>query len=126
MNYDTFISYETSTGRSYAEHLKQALEKDSDNHYKPFLADLSIHKGEKWEKEINSALVNCKYFIVVITSLTLKSDWVIQEYERAMKLNKRIIPCRYSKIGIGETKMMSELQQLEFSNECELANEVTE
>ena len=86
--YDTFISYETSTGRSYAKHLKDALEKDN---YKPFLADLSIHKGEKWEKEINSALENCKYFIVVITSLTLKSDWVIQEYERANKILKEFL-----------------------------------
>jgi len=120
-NYDTFISYETKTGKSYAEHLKDALEKCG---YFSFLADLSIDKGKEWKKEINSALESCKYFIVVITSLTLKSGEVIEEYEKAVRLEKRIIPCRWKKIKVSETKELSKLQQIEFKNECELANEV--
>ena len=116
-----FISYETKTGKSYAEHLKEALE---EGNYSSFLADLSIDKGTKWKEEINLALNNCKYFVVVITSLTLRSKEVIKEYEKAMGLKKRIIPCRYSQLPVTETGTMSELQQLEFSDKYELANKV--
>ena len=116
-----FISYETKTGKSYAEHLKEALE---EGNYSSFLADLSIDKGTKWKEEINLALNNCKYFVVVITSLTLRSKEVIKEYKKAMGLKKRIIPCRYSQLPVTETGTMSELQQLEFSDKYELANKV--
>ena len=121
MNYNVFISYETTTGKSYAENLKDALKKGK---YSSFLADLSIDKGAKWRDEINLALNNCKYFVVVITSLTLRSEEVIKEYERAMEFKKRIIPCRYSKLPVSKTERMSELQQLEFSDKYELANKV--
>ena len=121
MNYNVFISYETTTGKSYAENLKDALKKGK---YSSFLADLSIDKGAKWRDEINLALNNCKYFVVVITSLTLRSEEVIKEYERAMEFKKRIIPCRYSKLPVSKTERMSELQQLEFSDKYELENKV--
>ncbi|OQX22661.1 MAG: hypothetical protein BWK75_00165 [Candidatus Altiarchaeales archaeon A3] len=119
-NYDIFISYETTTGKSYAEHLKKALKKGD---YKVFVAS-EIVAGGKWISDIDSALRNCKYFIVIITSLTVKSEYVLKEYNKATELNKRIIPCRYSKISISKTRSFSEEQQLDFENEWELANKV--
>ena len=121
MGYEVFISYETQTGKSYAEHLKEALERYG---YHSFHADLSIDKGDWWRDEIDSALESCKYFVVVITTLTLDSKEVIREYERAVKSKKRIIPCRWKKIKISETKDLSKIQQIEFEDKCELANEV--
>ncbi|PKP56543.1 MAG: hypothetical protein CVT88_10080, partial [Candidatus Altiarchaeales archaeon HGW-Altiarchaeales-1] len=119
--YDVFISYKKLTGEGYAKHLKETLEEVG---YNCFMADLSILKGASWESEIESALKECKYFIIIITELALESEWVIKEYKKAIKLNKRIIPCRWSEIEVSETKELSKLQQIEFENKSELANEV--
>jgi len=71
--YDVFISYETTTGKTYAENLKEALEKKK---YKVFLASDELRAGKEWKKEILSALESCKYFIIIITTLAPESDWV--------------------------------------------------
>lgn len=120
-NYDIFISYETTTGTGYAENLKDALEKCG---YKPFLADLSIDKGKDWKNEIDSALENCKYFVVVFTTVALISPEVKKEVKKAIGLEKRIFSCKWKKIKYSETKELSKLQQIEFGDKYELANEV--
>lgn len=121
MTYDVFICYESTTGTDFAEHLKTAMEKAE---HTVFLADITIRSGGEWEEEINSALTECKYFVVLITALTMGSKEVMKECNKATKLKKRIIPCRYSKIGVSETKELARLQQLEFENNSELANNV--
>ncbi len=120
-SYDVFICYESTTGADYAENLKKALEK---REHSVFLADITIRVGKEWEEEINLALTQCKYFIVLITALTMDSEWVMKEYKKAVDLDKRIIPCRYSRIYKPETKELEKIQQIEFENKSELANKV--
>ena len=123
--YDVFVGYEKYTGESYAENLKDALEKYG---FKVFLAREEIRAGKNFENEIFTALKKCKYFVVIITSLTPKSEWVKKECEKALKLNKRIVPCRWKDVKIEETEKITEklskIQQIEFENKSELANKV--
>ena len=134
MPYEVFISFETTTGEDFAKHLYNALEKNISLNFKGkiFLSSDSICTGNKFEKEINCALSECKYFIVIITvSATDSSDWVKKECETALKMIEKkpilnIIPCRWSGVEISETKLLglSKLNQLDFKNESDLANKV--
>jgi tetratricopeptide (TPR) repeat protein len=124
MKYDIFISYESTTGESFANHSKIALERRKGQKHKVFLANETLAAGDKFGNKIESALNECKYFIAVITSLTMDSDWVMREYKRAVGMNKRIIPCRYSKISISDTGDFAHIQQIDFSDKSDLANKV--
>ena len=77
MKYDIFISYEGTTGESFADHLKIALERRKGYNHEVFLANETLTAGDKWGDEIDSALNSCKFLIVVITSMAMDSDWVI-------------------------------------------------
>src|SRR3989339_113173 len=121
--YKYFISYESTTGTGYGENLKTALEKLQSNE-QAFLADVSILKGKEWSPEIENALNECKYFIVIITALTTGSQEVMKEYQKAIRLGKRIISCRYSGIKVSETNEFAIHQQLDFKDTYELANKV--
>lgn len=124
MKYDIFISYESTTGESFADHLKITLEKRKGYNHEVFLANETLTAGDKWGDEIDSALNSCKYFIVVITSMAMDSDWVIREYKKAVEMNKRVIPCRYSKISVLDTRELANIQQIDFSDKFDLANKV--
>lgn len=124
MGKDIFVCYESTTGQGYAKHLKKALEKFKKNKYKVFLADITLRSGSHWEEHINQALTDCDFFIVIITALTMNSTEVKKEYDKAIKMDKHIIPVRFSKIKVNETKELSRLQQITFSDKYELANEV--
>lgn len=124
MSKDIFVCYESTTGQGYAEHLKKALEKIKEDKYEVFLADITLRGGTHWEEHINQALTGCDFFIVIITALTMGSTEVKKEYDKAIKLDKRIIPFRFSKIEVTETKELKRLQQITFSDKYDLANEV--
>ncbi|MBC8179527.1 toll/interleukin-1 receptor domain-containing protein, partial [candidate division KSB1 bacterium] len=124
MSYDIFISYESTTGSSFAKNLKNALEKRRRYNHKVFLGDETLVVGDDWRNEIDSALNSCKYFMVIITALAMDSDWVINEYKKAVKIKKRIIPCRYSKILLHDTNELAFFSQIEFLDEYDLANKV--
>ena len=116
-----FIAYETTTGLGLSENLKEALEKRG---FEVFLASSSLRAGDKeYEKRYNE-LKKCKFFIIVITVITIYSNEVIKEYKKAVELDKSIIPCRYKKIKIAETGELYGLQQLNFSDKYDLASEV--
>ncbi|MFN3528220.1 MAG: tetratricopeptide repeat protein, partial [Candidatus Altarchaeaceae archaeon] len=100
---------------------KKALEKAG---YECFLADESIRKGDDWRNEIDKALEECKYLVVIITANTMISKEVTKEYQKAKSLGKRIIPCRWKKIPVKDTEKLFTLQQIEFEDKSELANEV--
>jgi tetratricopeptide (TPR) repeat protein len=124
MTYDIFISYESTTGVGFSEHLKNALERRKGHNHKVFLANETLYGGDKGQVEIDSALYSCRYFVVIITSLTMDSEGVMREYQRAKEMNKRIIPCRYSKIPVSDTKELANIQQIDFSDKFDLANKV--
>lgn len=120
-SYDIFICYESTTGKSYAENLKKALDRDNHN---AFLADITLKSGDVWGEERDLALRKCRFFVIVITALTLKSPEVIKEYKDAIRGGKRVIPCKYSDISRSETMELANLQQLNFRTDSELANKV--
>lgn len=128
MAYDVFISYETKTGTSYAKNLKEAFEKNKEDTQNIFLADRSLLATHEWEKKIDDALVEAPLFIIIFTSLTNSSDEVKKECKKAIKLEKRIMTCRWHEIPISETKKLAErlvdFQQIEFEDKYDLANKV--
>ncbi|AEG18744.1 TIR domain-containing protein [Methanobacterium paludis] len=65
MIYNIFISYETLSGRNYAEHLKKALEKSKNPEFKVFLASEDIMEGE-WKKKIDRSIEESNFFYCYI------------------------------------------------------------
>ena len=84
---EVFICYETTTGLSYASNLKKALAKLD---MSAFVANEDIQKGTIDRKVIDNAISASKYFVVVITMVSLWSDEVRREIELASKLGKHM------------------------------------
>ncbi|MBI4186986.1 MAG: toll/interleukin-1 receptor domain-containing protein [Chloroflexi bacterium] len=120
-----FISYETTTGLSYASNIKEALRKIN---ISAFVADEDIPKGAEWKKIIDKAISNCKYLVVIMTILAIKtSDEVKREIEIAKILQKNIIPCKPRRVDRFFTSMLplvSELQQVDFDGKEDLADQI--
>lgn len=119
MVYDIFISYESTTGTSYAENLKDALTKYQKE---SFLARKSLLNIDMWPETIKSALNEAPIFIIIITVLTSTSPIVEKEYKYALKLKKDIIVCRDYNIPKDDIMELSLLHQIEFDDKYELAN----
>lgn len=121
---EVFISYETTTGLSYASNLKKALGKVG---MSAFVANEDIQKGTPDRKVIDNAISDCRYFVVVITMVSLWSDEVRREIELASKFGKDIIPCKPITVTRMFTKnlpVVSDLQQIDFECKEHLADQV--
>lgn len=122
-----FICYETTTGLSYAKHLKVSLKKMK---MLSFVAAEDLKAGDTHEDVIREeAIKECKYFVVVITILALESEEVKKEIRMAGKYSKKIIPCKHKKIERALLSKLpiiidSKLQQIDFEDREELANYV--
>jgi ligand-binding SRPBCC domain-containing protein len=122
---DVFISYEKTTGLSYASHLKEALRKIN---IFAFVADEDIPKGTKWGSIIDKAITDCEYFVVVMTmGAILSPDRIKHEIELANQLNKHIIPCKPYTVDRMLTRtlpLVYELQQVDFDVKEDLADKI--
>lgn len=121
---EVFICYETTTGLSYASNLKKALAKLD---MSAFVANEDIQKGTIDRKVIDNAISASKYFVVVITIVSLSSDEVKREIKLASKLGKDIIPCKPTTITRMFTKILpvvGNLQQIDFECKEHLADQV--
>ena len=119
-----FICYETTTGLVYAKNLREAL---SIMHMSAFMAKEDIKKGEQPQGIIDEAITGCEYFLVIITYPALNSKEVKREITLAESFNKVIIPCKWKNVDrslLSELPVISELQQIDFENKEELADEV--
>jgi len=119
-----FISYETTTGLSYASNLKKALEKVG---ISAFVANEDIQRGTPDRRVIDDAILDCKYFVVVMTIVAVWSDEIRREIELANKLGKNIIPCKPCTVGRVLTKtlpIVGDLQQIDFESKEHLADQV--
>ncbi|KAF0143769.1 MAG: hypothetical protein FD156_2418 [Nitrospirae bacterium] len=120
-----FISYDTETGKDYAENLYDALTK---NKILSFCASNNIKAGENLHKKIDKVIHKCSYFVLIGTSGTLSSNEVKREVKLAKSLNKKIIACKYR--SLNRTKFSDRLdlntseKQIDFENRSDLANEV--
>lgn len=91
MCYDVFISYHRDNN-----YFVGRLFKDLQEHYfNPFLDIKDIGSG-RYDQQIYNAIDECKHFILVLSSNTLRccwnpKDWVRKEVEFAIKKKKHII-----------------------------------
>lgn len=91
--YDIFISYRRDTGRDLARPIKLELERHG---YNVFL-DFDELKDGCFNQKIKDAIESAPIFIVILSSHALdrcvnEDDWVRQEIEYAILLQKHIVP----------------------------------
>lgn len=82
MAYHIFISY-SSPDRAWAKKLEGDLRGRGVN---CFLDQLRLNKGEKWEPQLVSQLLDSRHFVVLWSENARKSDWVSEELVR-FKIN---------------------------------------
>lgn len=83
-----FISYSRTNG-SFA--LKLAKELNCDG-FVPWLDQLDIPAGARWDDEVERALRECEIFMLVLTPASVASDHVKDEIGYALLMKKRFIP----------------------------------
>jgi internalin A len=83
-----FISYSHSD-KVFVERLAKDLEKKGNYVWWDFE---KIKGGQNWQKEIEKAIFQCQYFLIVVTPESVSSDWVANEITYAILRNKIIIP----------------------------------
>ncbi len=85
-----FISY-SRKDLEFVQKLAGDLEQAS---YKVWWDQTGLQAGEDWVRSIPNAILSSNYFIVVITSDSIASDWVEKEITQALQADRRIIPIR--------------------------------
>jgi hypothetical protein len=83
-----FISY-AHENKSFAKKLAAELEK---NGYRVWWDYSTLKGGQDWQREIQSGIIECHYFIIVLTPSAVASDWVRNEITLATQKDKTIIP----------------------------------
>jgi len=79
----------------------------------------SLKGGQDWQKEIERAIKQCDFFLVVLTPDAIESEWVGNEITYATLAQKAIIPLHLKKcdIPIGLIKK----QYIEFEHQTQKA-----
>lgn len=105
--------------------MKEALQKDI---FSAFVADEDVPKGTQGRNVIDEAIGDCRYFMVIMTFVAIRSsDEVKREIELANKLNKIIIPCKPRTVDRFSTSMLpvvGGLQQVDFDAKEDLADQI--
>jgi len=83
-----FISYVREDSRS-AEELKSYLNLLRNV---TVWSDSQILTGERWDKAIQSALLNADVVLTLLSDDALDSDWMTKEIKVALKHDKRVVP----------------------------------
>jgi len=90
---EVFISYSTDA-KPWAERLSESLERKGVSSWTDFK---SIRPGERWLSEIQRALDEVKYFLIVVGPKNRIGEWQDREWQGALQQTwndpqKRIIP----------------------------------
>ena len=83
-----FISY-SHEDKAFAKKLAQELENKGNRVWWDYSA---LKGGQDWQNEIQKAINECDYFLVILTPQAVISDWVGNEITLAIQKNKKIIP----------------------------------
>ncbi len=83
-----FISY-SRRDMDFVERLAQDL---SDNGYEVWYDLTKIEGGDRWAQEIQKGINQSQIFVIVVTSTSLKSEWVEKEYIFASQRGLKIVP----------------------------------
>lgn len=88
--YDLFISYATDN-KKIADYIVEKIEKKG---YKCFIAPRNIRTGSDYAVEIINGISNSTAVLLVFSSKSDKSHYVLREINSAVSRNKPIIPLR--------------------------------
>lgn len=66
--------------------------------YDVWIDSSGIQGGDLWVEEITQAIIDCDYFLLFISSHSVKSDHVRRELEIAFEETKKILPLRLEKV----------------------------
>ncbi len=91
-----FISY-SHEDTSFMEELVRSLKRKGIRVWGDF-EDLT--GGQDWQKEIQRAILECQYFLVILTPDAVESEWVSNEIAYASKKGKFIIPLHLKECDI--------------------------
>jgi len=83
-----FLSY-TMADKGYALKLRHLLSKQPNFHI--FTPEV-LSAGEDWESKLKGELSKCNIIVVLLSSNSITSGWVLSELGAAWVLNKPIIP----------------------------------
>ena len=86
--YDLFISYATNN-KDIADYIVERIEKRG---YRCFIAPRDIHTGAEYAVEIIRGISNSTAVLLVFSSESNKSHYVLREINSAVSRNKTIIP----------------------------------
>lgn len=91
--YDIFVSH-CSSDKDFVRHLVNELKQYDLN---IFFDESSIHVGQSILEQINDALIDCSYLLIVLTEDWLNSEWGKSEsfsilFDDPSNINNRIIP----------------------------------
>ncbi|MBF0549003.1 MAG: toll/interleukin-1 receptor domain-containing protein [Deltaproteobacteria bacterium] len=84
-----FISYPHKDASDVAEFLYTSL---TGAGYEVWKDDHSLQLGSRFPKELSKALSDYDYFLVLLTTAALESDWVKDEIDMAIAAKRHIIP----------------------------------
>jgi len=90
MNHDVFISYSTKN-KVIADALCHYLEEQQ---IRCWIAPRDIPPGMTYANQIDSAIINCKVFVILYSKDSATSKWCPSEVDIAVNENKVIIPFR--------------------------------
>jgi len=83
-----FLSY-AAADRTYAHKLRSFLSQRPN--LRIFTTE-TLSAGEDWESKLKDELSQCNIFVVLLSSNSVDSKWVLHELGAAWALNKPIIP----------------------------------
>ncbi len=83
-----FLSY-AREDKEYAQKLHHLLSKRPN--LRIFTTDI-LSGGEDWQTKLRDEIARCDLFIVMLSSTSVESKWVLHELGAAWAINKPIIP----------------------------------
>ena len=90
--YDIFISYATKDGLKLAKGIKQKFK--DERSLNAFVKNDEMGFGKAADGQIDAAIEECEFFILILTTGACNSEYVLGETETARRLKKTIIPCK--------------------------------
>jgi hypothetical protein len=100
--YDAFISY-SSADAAWAARLKAELERHG---LKVWIDSDELRPGDPIVETLETALNECRSFLLIVSPSSIKSQWVREEYHRAVSLAKsKARPLRLIPVILGKAEL---------------------
>jgi len=101
MQVNLFISYSRDDGADFALHLRKHLQ---EKQYDVFLDTKSLSVGANWRARIESAIDTCDVFLFIITTDSLVSNEVKEEFDLAISKRKLLMLFKHRSVQIDDLK----------------------